>query len=95
MAYRQREITDDGDVVCDACGYPLGNIYTGDYFALIRKKYCDGCGIVMRRQMWRTATKKRRNKEKAERELIKEQNELIKEENELLRKRIIELRREK
>lgn len=95
MPYRERKISKDGDVVCDCCGAYLGNIYTGDYFALLRQKYCEKCGEYMLRQMWRTASQKRRKRIKEERKLLKEQNELIKEENELLRKRIIELRREK
>ena len=93
MPYREREISRDGDVVCDCCGEYLGNIYTDDYFSLLRKKYCDKCGEMMLRQMWRTASAKRRRKQKLERKLLKEQNELIKEENELLRRQLIQLRR--
>ncbi|MBQ4261077.1 MAG: hypothetical protein II709_04285, partial [Ruminococcus sp.] len=36
-------ITNTGIVTCGRCGAVLGNYMTGDYFKLIRIKYCDNC----------------------------------------------------
>ena len=88
-----------GNMICN-CGILHENIICYPYawdseeHEVIYASYCDNCGEMMLRQMWRTASAKRRRKQKLERKLLKEQNELIKEENELLRRQLIQLRRE-
>lgn len=93
LKYREREITKEGDVVCDVCGDYLGNIYNDDFFSLIRKKYCPKHQADARRFTNSEAQRARRKRLREERKLIKDQNELLKEENEILRRTLIEYRR--
>ena len=74
-----------GIVTCGRCGAILGNYLTGDYFKLIRIKYCDNCKVKVRREYKRFWDSQHRQ---AARELNKEMREqirLLKEENERLR----------
>lgn len=77
--------TDTGIVTCSRCGEVLGNYMTGDYYKLIRIKYCDNCKEAVRREYKRFWDSQHRQ---ANRELNKEMREqirLLKEENERLR----------
>lgn len=78
-----------GEVVCDWCGDPIGNI-NGDYnyFALIRTKYCSKCGTFARKESVRSAVKAYRRRQKKIKKLTNEKIELITRENELLRQKI-------
>ena len=77
--------TNTGIVTCGRCGAVLGNYLTGDYFKLIRIKYCENCKVEVRREYKRFWDSQHRQ---AIRELNKEMREqirLLKEENERLR----------
>lgn len=83
-----------GEVTCDYCGEPLGNYLTGDFYKLIRLKYCPTCKQKKKnRQDWRTAQKdcrnRRRKKLKEQKITIEELMKivvLLKEQNKLLRR---------
>lgn len=74
---------------CAVCG---GNIQTDDWYAFIRKKYCDSCAKEMRRikeaERLRELRRKRREENALTRELCKSQQEEI----ELLRAELIRQR---
>lgn len=77
--------TNTGIVTCARCGAVLGNYMTGDYFKLIRMKYCPDCNVQVRKEYQRFWHSQQRQ---ANRELNKEMREqirLLKEENERLR----------
>lgn len=83
-----------GNVICDRCGSFIGNINgDGNFFALIRTKYCPVCKEPVRRDQNRLAQQAKRHRERQARKLVKEQNDLLKQENELLREQIRNLRR--
>lgn len=85
-----------GDVVCSRCGAWIGNINgDGNFFALIRTKYCPDCREPAKRETNRLAQRAKRLRDRRQKQLIKTKCELLEEENELLRKRIKELRRNK
>lgn len=82
-----------GEVTCDYCGEPLGNYLTGDFYKLIRLKYCPICKQKKNRQDWRAAQKdcrNRRRKKLKEQEITIEELMkivvLLKEQNKLLRR---------
>lgn len=82
-----------GEIVCDVCGDPIGNINgNGNFFALIRTKYCDNCRTRARRDQVRQAVRDFRDRNQKERKLKDERLKLLEEENELLRERVIELK---
>ena len=84
-----------GDVRCDWCGDFLGNINgDGNYFSLIRRKYCKTCGTLARSESNRAAQQAFRYRKKLEKEQLKIKAELLEEENQLLREQIKELRRQ-
>ena len=83
-----------GNVLCDRCGSLIGNINgDGNYFALIRTKYCPVCKEPIRREQKRLVNQANRRKKRQARKLVKEQNDLLKQENKLLREQIRNLRR--
>ena len=83
-----------GEVRCSICGTSIGNINgDGNYFALIRTKYCPACKEPVRRDQNRLAQKAKRLRDKQARKLTDERLRLLVEENNLLRKQIKELRR--
>ena len=95
MAYRQRPISEDGDVVCDRCGDYIGNLYTdGNFYALIRRLYCDECKDVMKHSNWAEASRRYRKRINSENKHYKTTVEKLTEYCELLEQKIIELRRE-
>ena len=82
-----------GEIVCDVCGDPIGNINgNGNFFALIRTKYCDNCRTRARRDQVRQAVRDFRDRNQKERKLKDERLKLLEEEIELLRERVIELK---
>lgn len=83
-----------GEVRCSICGTSIGNINgDGNYFALIRTKYCPACKEPVRRDQNRLAQKAKRQRDKQARKLTDERLKLLAEENNLLREQIKELRR--
>lgn len=84
-----------GDVRCDWCGAFLGNINgDGNFFSLIRRKYCGECGKVARSESIRAAQQAFRRRKRLEKEQLKIKAELLEEENQLLREHIKELKRQ-
>ena len=84
--------SDTGNVTCQMCGAYLGNYLTGDYYSLIRMKYCPACKALADRQrkaFWAREKRKADRREKAE---MKSQLEALRAENDALRKQIIEER---
>lgn len=84
----------EGNVSCVICGTYLGNYLTGDYYSLIRTKYCPVCKDQVRRQQKRVWQHDRRHCDKLTRKAEKDQLQLLKQENELLRERIRKLKEE-
>jgi hypothetical protein len=83
-----------GNVICDRCGSFIGNINgDGNFFALIRTKYCPTCKEPIRRDQNRLAQRAKRSRDKQVRKLKDEQLKLLTEENDLLREQIKNLRR--
>jgi endogenous inhibitor of DNA gyrase (YacG/DUF329 family) len=83
-----------GEVRCSICGTEIGNINgDGNFFALIRTKYCPTCKEPIRRDQNRLAQRAKRSRDKQVRKLKDEQLKLLTEENNLLREQIKELRR--
>lgn len=83
-----------GNVICDRCGRFIGNINgDGNFFALIRTKYCPECKEPVHREQKRIFEREKRHRQRQARKLVKEQNDLLKQENNLLREQIKELRR--
>lgn len=74
-----------GIVTCRRCGAVLGNYLTGDYFKLIRIKYCDNCKGTVRREYKRFWNSQHRQANKELNKEMREQIRLLKEENERLR----------
>lgn len=77
---------------CEICGEYLGDYMTGDYYKLIRLKYCPECKVMIRRQQKSAWERQKRKQERLKRQAEKTQLELLKEENELLRQRVQQLR---
>jgi len=85
-----------GKVTCSRCGTEIGNINgDGNFFALIRQKWCPNCKSIARRESLRLAQKAFRERKKRQRKLEKTKLELLEEENKILRERIKEYRRKK
>ena len=83
-----------GNVYCDWCHALLGNINgEGNYFALIRLKYCPECRAFARSESNRAAQRAYRQRKRQEKEQLATKLELLEEENRLLRERVKELRR--
>ncbi|MBP5431570.1 bZIP transcription factor [Ruminococcus sp.] len=83
-----------GNVYCDWCHALLGNINgEGNYFALIRTKYCPECRRFARSDSNRAAQRAYRKRKRLEKQQLIIKSELLQEENRLLRERIKELRR--
>lgn len=86
---------DSGEVVCDRCGFLIGNINgDGNFYSLIRTMYCDECKEPVRRESHRLAQRAYRKRKKLEKKAEKTKLQLLTEENELLRNKIIQLREE-
>ena len=84
---------DNTVIKCQICGAVLGDYMTGDYFRLIRMKYCPECKIMIDRQRKREYERKRRKEKKEEQTEKETQLDLLKRENKLLRdsiKRLLE-----
>lgn len=82
-----------GEVLCDVCGEPIGNINGDDnFFALIRKKYCDKHRDDAYHFYHREAQRAYRKRKKREKKLLVERLDLLAQENELLRQRLKEER---
>lgn len=77
----------DGDKHCQRCGKYLGNYNTGNYYSLIRKKYCDICRRAVKNEQNLYSKKQNRKPRKKLLNELQEQITLIREENELLRKK--------
>ena len=90
-----------GDRFCQRCGAYIGNYMTGDYFALLNRKYCDDCRLSAEQESTRLRvtklreTNRQRNKDDRNRlRVLESENEQLRritfelrEENEMLRKR--------
>ena len=74
-----------GIVTCERCEAVLGKYLTGDYFKLIRIKYCDNCKGTVRREYKRFWNSQHRQANKELNKEMREQIRLLKEENERLR----------
>lgn len=90
-----------GKVTCDICGKYLGNYLTGDYFKLIRLKYCPGCKELIKRQQLNAAQKARRRRLKQERKTqataideLAKINVLLREQTKLLQEQVERLKQE-
>lgn len=83
-----------GNVYCDWCRALLGNINgEGNYYALIRLKYCPECRTFARSESNRAAQRAYRQRKRQEKKQLATKLELLEEENRLLRERVKELRR--
>lgn len=83
-----------GNVYCDWCHALLGNINgEGNYFALIRTKYCPKCKTFARSESNRAAQRAYRKRKRLEKQQLEIKLDLLEEENRLLRERVKELRR--
>jgi len=81
-----------GIVTCDFCGAYLGNYLTGDYYKLIKMRYCPACKAQAdrrRKAFWAREKRKADRREKVE---MKSRLERLEAENEALRRQIIEER---
>lgn len=79
---------DTGIVRCLKCGQVLGNYQTGDFFKLIRTKYCPSCKHEVTKSQQRIYQRKRRKIQKEYKSLLEERNKLLIAENKALRSRI-------
>lgn len=86
-----------GDVECKICKKYLGNYVNGNgnYFRLIRLKYCDKCKPMILNQQKRMSAHSRRHGYKQvnaelmkQLELFQKQNELLQKQNEFLREEV-------
>jgi len=77
--------TNTGTVTCARCETVLGNYMTGDYYKLIRIKYCPACKTQVRREYKRFWDSQHRQANKELNKEMREQIRLLKEENERLR----------
>lgn len=78
-----------GTILCDWCGAVLGNINgDGNFFALIRTKYCTQCRRFASAENHRAAQRAYRQRKKLEKKLCMERLDLMAQENELLREKI-------
>lgn len=84
----------NGDKFCKWCGVFLGNYMTGDYFKLIRQKYCTECAKESAKLHRRMSKKNNSQGRKLLVDKLIEQTVLLREENELLRLQIMELRKD-
>lgn len=80
-----------GEVTCNRCGITLGNYNVGDYFSLIRLKYCPACRAAATKEQRRVWAQNRRVHDRLVKKQEKDNLNLLREENELLRERIKEL----
>lgn len=82
-----------GNITCDRCGELIGNINgDGNFFALIRQKWCPVCKATVTAEEHCQAQRAYRKRKKREKQLEKTKIKLLEEENELLRKAINKLR---
>lgn len=81
-----------GDKFCKWCGVYLGNYMTGDYYKLIRQKYCTACAKESARQHRRMSKTNNAHGRKLLIEDLMEQMALLKEENRLLREQVSAMR---
>ncbi len=81
-----------GDKFCKWCGVYLGNYMTGDYYKLIRQKYCTACAKESARQHRRMSKTNNAHGRKLLIEDLMEQMALLKEENRLLRQQVSDMR---
>lgn len=75
-----------GDRYCQKCGKYLGNYMTGEFYSLIRKKYCDECKIDAYSDFHTLRQRKNRADKSEIIKLQREQIELLKAENAALRR---------
>ena len=76
-----------GDRHCQRCGMYLGNYNSGDFYSLIRIKYCDDCRPLVKNEQNLFSKKQNRKPRKLLIHELQEQADLIKEENKLLRQK--------
>lgn len=79
-----------GIVTCDFCGAYLGNYLTGDYYKLIKMKYCQACKAQADRQRKAFWAKEKRKADRREKAEMKSRLERLEAENDILRRKIIE-----
>lgn len=83
-----------GDRFCKVCGKFLGNFNTGDYYKLIRQKYCDDCRPTIVNNQKRFSKSNNHKMRKLLVEELQEQVWNLKEENKLLREMVKDLQSE-
>ena len=81
-----------GNVTCDFCGAYLGNYLTGDYYRLIKMRFCPACKVQADRQRKAFWAKEKRRADRREKAEMKSQLERLQAENDALRRQIIEER---
>lgn len=79
-----------GDRECKVCGKYLGNYMTGDYYKLIRQKYCDDCRPIITNSQKCFSNKNNRKTRKLLVEELQEQVWLLKDENKALREMVLD-----
>lgn len=72
---------------CRRCNKFLGNYMTGDYYKLIRLKYCDDCRPVVQNEQKRYSKKNLHKARKPLCEALLERAIITEEENKLLRQK--------
>lgn len=85
-------MANNGDKFCMWCGEYLGNYMTGDYYKLIRQKYCAECAKESARVHRRKSKKDNAYGRKLLIEELIKKTVLLQEENRLLREQISEMR---
>ena len=74
-----------GDRVCTVCGAFIGNYLDGDYYRLIRAKYCDKCKEFIRQSQKTTWQHNDRVSCRQQVRELQEQLDELRKENEMLR----------
>ena len=72
-----------GIVKC-VCGEVLGNYFTGDFYSLISKKYCDKCRVPINKEKRREAQRRYRERKKKYNSELQKKADALEFENNLL-----------
>ena len=78
--------------MCVRCGDYIGNYLTGDYYALLHRKYCDGCRDAAEQESTRLRVERFRLRNRQKNEEARRRLNSFEAENTGLRRRVIELR---
>ncbi len=77
-----------GVVVCSVCGRYIGNYLTGDFYKLIRTKYCEDCKTPVQRQQQAFYAREHRKLNRIRQKELIENISLLRQENAELRRRL-------